>query len=148
MESAWWAAPAGQAGGQGDVLGLGDGGADRLGGGHHRFAVVLLAQRGAHFAQHAADEAIGKNGLQPVAHLHAAAAVADGEQQHDAFVLAFLPMPQARKMCVGHVVDRLVLRGRDGTQRDLRAGRLLDGGAVGLELRFAVGIDSPAKSLT
>src|ERR1039458_5024258 len=46
--------------GEGDVFRLGDGAADGLRRGHQGFAVVLLAQSGAHLAQHGARKTLRK----------------------------------------------------------------------------------------
>src|ERR1035438_9777127 len=50
--------------GEGDVFRLGDGCADGLRGRHQGFAVVLLAQSGAHLAQHGARKTVRNDGFQ------------------------------------------------------------------------------------
>src|ERR1019366_3807837 len=124
----------GQAHRQSDVLGMRDGLADGLRRGHHGFSVLLLAQRGRHLAQDAARQAVGQDGLQPIADFEAVAAVPDCQQHHDALVAALLPDAPGVEDGVGDILDGLAFQRRDGDQRHLGPGGVLDGPAVSLQL--------------
>ena len=86
-------------------------------------------------------QAIGNNGFQPVADFEPVAAVADRQQQQDAFVLALLTHAPGAKDGVGDVIDGLAFQSGDGDKRHLRAGGVFHGGAVSFELSLARGVD-------
>ncbi len=65
----------------------------------HRLAIRALPQQRTDAAQNAAVESIGKNRLQAVADFDAVAMILDGQEQHDAFVLAlFADAPLAEQI--------------------------------------------------
>ena len=123
--------------------------ADGLGGGHHGFAVIASGAAPGASRAGCCREAIGQNRLQPVADFQAAAPVADGQQQQDAFVLALLPHAPGAKNGVGDILDGLAFQS-DGmvTSAICAPVDAFDGGAVGFQLAWLAGSMTPAKSLT
>ena len=71
-----------------------------VGGRDQRLAVSALAQQRLDGAQDAAVETVGQDRLQAIADFDAIAMILDGEQQHDALVLALLAdAPFAKQAC-------------------------------------------------
>ncbi len=99
-----------------------------------------LSQRRAHLVQDLAREAIGDGRFQAIADLQPVAPLADGQQQQDAVVLAFLSHAPRVEDGVRDFLDRLAFERRQGDERHLRAGRLLHGRAVLLQRRLALRI--------
>src|SRR5690349_220909 len=92
-----------------DSLGLGDPGAELLGRGEQRTAVISLAQNGPDAAQNAAGVTVGDDRLKTVADFGALFAVLHGKQQHQAVVLALLADAPLAEQRVGDVFDGLAI---------------------------------------
>ena len=116
--------------------------AQRLRRRHHRLAVLLLAQRRPHFAQHGARKPVGQDRLQPVADFQAAASgpgsrAAAGCPRSCPFAHA----PRAGDR-VGHVFDGLALAGKGSSPApSAPRWRAARSAQYASSCAFAVGID-------
>jgi hypothetical protein len=96
-------------------------------------------------AQNTAVEAVGKNRLQTVAHFDPTAAVLDGEEQHDPFVLAALTDTPLAEKRIADIFDLLAIQGLERNQSHLHAGGLFHLPGVGFQLRSRLRIQDTSE---